>query len=257
MKRNQRGFVMLLIVIVALGGIWLVTHRPREHVMQTMAVPSYFAPGSFWPQLSDAAPAVGIAIINPHNGPGAAIDLGYHSNIQRIQAKGIKVLGYVATDHARRNSGDIDAEVDQYYAWYQVDGIFFDQASTDCALIPYYKDAYSYVKSRGARSLTVLNPGMMTNECYMAVADVVVTFENTYQIYATDYRTAGWTRKYNANRFWHLVYDTPTIVDMQDAVQLSKKRKAGWVYVTPATTPNPWNVLPQDSYWEAELAALK
>jgi len=42
---------------------------------------------------------------------------------------------------------------------------------------------------------------------------------------------------------------------MRTIVQLSKERRAGWVYVTPDNLPNPWDTLPTGSYWSGELAA--
>jgi hypothetical protein len=44
---------------------------------------------------------------------------------------------------------------------------------------------------------------------------------------------------------------------MQTAVSLSKQRSAGWIYVTPDDLPNPWDTLPLDPYWSAELAAAR
>lgn len=42
---------------------------------------------------------------------------------------------------------------------------------------------------------------------------------------------------------------------MQQAMALSKVRRAGWVYVTPDDLPNPWDTLPSEAYWTAELDA--
>jgi hypothetical protein len=40
------------------------------------------------------------------------------------------------------------------------------------------------------------------------------------------------------------------------AVQLSKARNAGYVYVTSASLPNPYEVLPSGLYWSSELADI-
>ncbi len=63
----------------------------------------------------------------------------------------------------------------------------------------------------------------------------------------------GWESGYDPSRFWHLVYAT-TVDEMPVAVDLSKQRGAGWVYVTGDTLPNPWDTLPADPYWSEELA---
>ena len=50
------------------------------------------------------------------------------------QEADLLVLGYVSMGYGERDP----AEVDDYYAWYGVGGIFFYEASTDCARSGYY-----------------------------------------------------------------------------------------------------------------------
>ncbi len=38
--------------------------------------------------------------------------------------------------------------------------------------------------------------------------------------------------------------------------EAKKARGVGWVYVTPDVQPNPYDTLPADPYWSAELAAV-
>ena len=51
------------------------------------------------------------------------------------------MLGYVPTGYGARPLADVLADVRRYLAWYGVDGIFFDEASSDAALLPYYRAA--------------------------------------------------------------------------------------------------------------------
>ena len=44
---------------------------------QSMAVPAYFYPGSYWTQLDQAGAGVGLAVMNPDSGPGSAADPNY------------------------------------------------------------------------------------------------------------------------------------------------------------------------------------
>lgn len=223
---------------------------------QAVAVPAYFTPGAFWTQLNAAAPTVGLAVINPNSGPGNGVNYDYVNQVQQSRARGLTVLGYVHTSYGTRLAADVKREIDQYYAWYGVDGIFFDEASTDCALQPYYLDLNTYVKAKGGVARTALNPGTQTNECYMAAADIVVTFEGSYTTYVNSYpANPSWVSSYTPNRFWHLVYAAPTEPAMRTAVTLSKQRGAGWIYVASDTLPNPWDTLPADPYWTDELAA--
>jgi len=60
---------------------------------------------------------------------------------------------------------------------------------------------------------------------------------------------------YPSERFWHLIYATAE-ADLLDAIALSKQRNAGWIYVTDDTLPNPWNSLPDGTYWDALLDAV-
>jgi hypothetical protein len=173
---------------------------------QAVGIPAYFAPGAAWSQLNAGAPTVGMAVINPSSGPGAGVNFGYVNQVQQSRARGLVVLGYVHTSYGQRSAADVKREVDQYYAWYDVDGIFLDEASTDCAVQPYYADLNTYVKTESGLARTVLNPGAATNECYMTAADTIVTFEGAYSSYFSNYSAPSWTANYPPNRFWHLVY---------------------------------------------------
>ncbi len=221
-----------------------------------LAIPAYFAPGPFWAQLDAAAGPVGIAIVNPHNGPGGDLLATYIAQLRRSRARGIAVLGYVDTDYARRPAGDVRRDIAAYADRCNLDGIFLDQVSINRADEPYYADISAAIKAHSAEALTVLNPGMPPPEAFMAFADIVVTFENTYDAYRTAYATARWMRRYPPERFWHLIYGAPTIKTMRRAITLNKRRRARWLYVTPDRLPNPWSALPADPYWSDELAAL-
>jgi hypothetical protein len=96
----------------------------------------------------------------------------------------------------------------------------------------------------------------------MAVADVIVTFENTLTAYTTTFNERAWVKNYPPSRFWHLIHAAPTTAAMQKAVILSKQRNAGWVYVTPdwiAPVPDndPWDTPPWPTYWSAERQAVE
>src|SRR4051794_653988 len=91
---------------------------------QKIAIPSYFYPGELWTQLNTSTPPVGLAVINPSSGPGSASNPDYGAQVHASKAAGITVLGYVHTDYGTRSPDTVKAEVDAYYGWYQVDGIF-------------------------------------------------------------------------------------------------------------------------------------
>ncbi len=207
--------------------------------------------------MEQAYSTVGTTIVNPGNGPGSASNSDYVEQVKHSQAAGLTVLGYVYTGYGARDIAAVKADIDNHYLWYDVDGIFLDEASTDCSFTSsYYTDLYNYVKAKGGKAVTVVNPGAQTKECYMPVADIIVTFEGAYSTYVSSYSAPSWTDSYPASRFWHLIYDAQSTEAIEEAVSLSKQRGAGWVYVTPDGLPNPWNSLPPDPYWSRLLSAI-
>jgi hypothetical protein len=229
-----------------------VTKAP---VRQRLAIPTYFPPGPLWAAL-DAAGPVGIAIVNPDSGPGEARSPAYATQIKESRSCGIRVIGYVDTDYAARPLADVYCDIARYITWYGVDGIFLDQVSANRASLPYYAAASAAIKAGDATALTVLNPGAAAPESFMTAADIVVTFEDTYDAYTKGYRAPRWMRRYPPERFWHLIHGVPTEKALRRTLSLSKRRRAGWLYATPATLPNPWSTLPPDSYWAEELATV-
>ena len=233
---------------------------------QTLAIPSYFYPAGpgqdLWDQIGAAYPTVGLAIINPNSGPGAGVNANYASQVLSSQAAGLTMIGYVHTSYGTRNSSVVEAEIDAYYRFYPtLNGIFLDEVSTDCVNIGYYSYLYDHIGEKPGRSLTVINPGTQTSECYVATSDIIVNFENIYTEYRDNYTQPAWVDNYPPTRFWHLVHTTLTIADMREAMKLSQKRNAGWIYVTPDVLPNPWDTLPAnsalDSYWTTELTGAR
>jgi hypothetical protein len=51
---------------------YLTSSSCSQEVRAKLAIPAYFEPGPLWDQLGEGAPAVGIVVINPANGPGAS-----------------------------------------------------------------------------------------------------------------------------------------------------------------------------------------
>lgn len=249
--------IALLLTVLTLGlGPQKALAAPAEAVAnQKIAVPSYFYPGALWTKLENSAPTVGLAIINPNSGPGSSRDANYAAEITRAHAKGIKVIGYVHTSYGARSGPVVKAEINQYYTWYNVDGIFFDEASTDCAKKNYYLALYNFVKTKGGVAKVVINPGINTPECFITTADIIINFEDVYSNYV-NWHLSGWETKYPASRFWHLVLGTPQ-TKLANAITMSKNRNAGWVYVTPDVLPNPWDTLPSSTYWQSELNLVK
>ncbi len=250
---------------------------------QHIAVPAYFYPDSTptmssdsnWDRTDRGAPTVSIVIINPASGPGSTTTANsdYVTQVQRSHDAGLIVLGYVPTDYANRGDpghpsrtfADVTADIDAYYKLYDVDGIFFDEVTTDCTAADdpayanshtaYYQNLYTYVKGKDnvRDTMVVLNPGTQTEECYAAISDIIVNFEGTYATYRDSYTATDWVTTYpDPDHFWHIIHDT-SATDLQNAVALSTARNAGYVYITPNGEPNPYGALPPTTYFDNEI----
>jgi hypothetical protein len=191
-----------------------------------------------------------MVVVNPDSGPGAGEAQAYGDAVRALQAAGIRVLGYVPTTYGGRPITDVVDDVHRYVSWYGVDGIFFDEASSDARLVPYYR-AVSRQARGDARRTVVLNPGVPPAPGYFDVADVVVTFEGTHAGYADAMEaTPEWLGRLRPDRVAHLVYGA-TRAEALDAVG---EAAAGYLYVTSGAMPNPWRSLP--TYLRDEEEAL-
>ena len=255
-----RVWASLFVVVIALLIALVVLLMPASSG-QGMAVPAFFPPGRLWSQVDSAAPTLRLVVMNPASGPGPAYDQSYGSVVRTAQKRGITVVGYVDTNYGARGLSAVEADVEKYFSWYHVNGIFFDRASTDCALAvaptSYYATLNAYVKARGGAARTILNPGKQTNECFLADADIVLTFEGSATQYLNSYSAPAWVAKYSPSHFWHVVYGASDAALMARAVQLSKERGAGYVYVTPDALPSPYDTLPTGRYWSTELGKVR
>jgi hypothetical protein len=220
-----------------------------------MAALPYTADMDVWNRIIGSAPSVAIAVLNPSSGVGPSQNPTFLQYVIAAQAVGISMLGYVDTNYANRSVAEAEAEIDQYLSWYGVDGIYFDQTSSDCVDQPYYQTLFDYVRQAstvGKRLSVVLDPGNNVPECYASVADTLVIFQNSYAQYQT-FKPSTWTKNYPSSLFWHLVYDSPAQSDMEAAVARARTLHAGYVWVTSDTLPNPWDTLPNDVYFLREV----
>jgi hypothetical protein len=253
----MRGLSLLLLVAAPVSLVCAACSA-NARTRLSIAVPAYFVPGPALVQLAAAVPPVAIVVMNPNNGPGTALDPAYVQAVQAVRRSGGRVLGYVHTLYGRRDGEEVRGDVDRYVAWYGVGGIFFDEASTDCALQLYYAALDAYVTSRNPSGFTMLNPRTPTAECFMAATDLLVMFEGSLSSYrGSDGQAAAprWASHYPAERFCHIVFAAASGTEMRETVRLARARHAGYVYVTSGVLPNPYDGLPE-RYWPQELDAV-
>ena len=215
-------------------------------------VPAYFTPGSKWDAMDYAASRVPlIAIMNPNNGPGTSKSSSYVTALANLHAAGGKVTGYVYSSYAARPIADVEADIDTYLAWYDVDGFFVDEMENDSdpTHIAYYASLYQYIKSKGAQYSVTGNPGSNTQEAYLSTptADCLMNFENSSNNYV-NFTPSSWVKKYPATDFVHLPYGVGGTAALSNNVSLATNRNAGWIYVSDLTI---YSALP--TYWTNEV----
>jgi hypothetical protein len=176
-------------------------------------IPAYFYPSgkglTYWNSMNAAAARIPlIAILNPNSGPGSTPDPDYVAVVNSLRAAGGRVIGYISTNYTSNSSVSVKANIDLYYSFYSVDGIFLDEMTNDDSIghLNYYADLTTYIHSKAFGALAFGNPGTNTVEDYLRynTADALMIFESKFPAYAP-YQASFWVRYYSANRFAELV----------------------------------------------------
>ena len=258
MTTAQRGvrfsawLVLLFTTAIALG-------------QARLGVPAYQDPGS--PQwtawAAPGAKSVGVMIVNLNNGDDEHYYASVDQAIRATRKQGIFVLGYTYTGYGSRDPKIVKRKIDAVYRNYLVDGMFFDEAPTDCnasnSFLPtaflYYESLTNYVREKAGARITVLNPGTYSaSDCWMGITNILMNWEDQgLASYKSKYVDYAWVHKYPPDRFWHIIYGMSSD-QLQEALDLAKQRNAGWLYLT-EETGNPYAGPPQ--YWGAESRAVK
>jgi len=218
------------------GAVWSRTPERSATCLGTLT-PSYFEPSAI-EALIGRAPSPLLLIVNPANGPGASPTRAYRRAVERAQASGARVLGYVASGFGARPPAAVEADVARYRDWYGVDGIFLDEVAHDAGRLAFYEALSRKIR----QGVLVLNPGMVPARGYFALADVVVTYEGPFADYARRLALEPeWLRDVPKEQTAHLVY----AASRDEAVSLfAVPPRAGSLYVTSGSPPNPWGAPP-------------
>ena len=242
--------------------------RPKLQILLPLYIyPNWYNKDKYaWKQVIMAAKKVQIvAIINPNNGPNhTAPNQDYQQGIKDLHQAGVKIVGYVPSNYAKRDLQAIEADIDLYLKYFNIDGIFIDEAANTQDKLDYYRQIYQYIKSQSSSINSgklpnynvIINPGTDVDESYLdrSVADVVVIFEN-YQKVWTNYHPPAYTEKYSSQNFAALVHTTANHKLMESTIDRAVKDKFGYIYITNDSTDtanqNPWDSLPE--YWQAQV----
>jgi hypothetical protein len=232
-----------------------ITTPPTTTGTHGLYVPLYTYPtSSTWQTLINTKtthPSLAmIAAINPSSGVGSASDSNYVNGINNLKAVGIKVIGYIYTSYGSRDPNVINAEVDKYKLWYNVDGIFFDEMSNVSGKEQYYKDRTAYIKSKGM-TFVMGNPGASTLQSFVGTVDCILIYELGGYLSVSSVASRTFNGQPANSYFGIIPYACPTL-DTNWVSQV--KPYCGWIYVTNDVLPNPWDSLP--SYLEQLVSIL-
>jgi Spherulation-specific family 4 len=211
-----------------------------SHCLGRYAIPAYFHPQddpAGWRTLAALGPALAFAIVNPDSGPASAADPRYDPAIEAVHRTGGRVIGYVDTGYGRRSGSAMLRELAAYRSWYGLRGVFFDQVTSGAEHLAHYRRLTIAARRIGFDHL-VLNPGVVPDPGYAALADVLVTFEGTWAAYR-DHRPVDWMRQYPRESFAHLVHSAPP-TGLTGIGAISATGYAAIGYVTELTGSNPW-----------------
>ncbi|HEX4514093.1 MAG TPA: spherulation-specific family 4 protein [Polyangiaceae bacterium] len=202
-------------------------------------------------QAKTAHPSVPIvAIINPDSGPGTSKSTDYATGITNLQTAGVIVIGYVPTGYGTKSYSalpTVEAAIGDYATWYPtIDGIFFDEMSSDANEATYYQSIATYVASKNLK-LTVGNPGDNVPAALLGIFTNLVIYESGGAP-ASSAVDAYYT-KYGSQPFSFIAYGVSKLPSLQTLSMYVR-----WLYVTDLDGSNPYGALP--SYFAAEVAAL-
>ncbi|MET9413666.1 spherulation-specific family 4 protein [Streptomyces klenkii] len=209
-----------------------------------LLVPLYVHPAAdpaAWAALAEAAPRLHSVVLNAADGPGQRPDPAFRTAAARLRGAGVPLLGYVDTGYGHRAPRAVVGDIRRHRRWYGVDGVFLDQVPAHAAPLPHYRRLVLLAKALGART-AVLNPGTHPDPGYARIADLLVTFEGTWEAYRR-VAVPPWTADHPPARFCHLVYAVPP-GRAADVARTAAGRGAGVHCAVPGEGTNPWRAAP-------------
>lgn len=206
-------------------------------ICQRIIVPAYFGPGATWARAVASAPSTGLMILNVNSGVGDQYQEPEALAARAAQAAGITVLGYVQTNLARRPVAEVEAEIDKYFDWYGVDGIYIDVATGRASDRAYFRRLADHTRAVDGGATVALNPALDLDRGYLEFVDVYCLYEWTYEEYR-EKQLPEWIGDYPAERFIHVVYAVPSGRAARATLNLAKRRNAGYVFLTNVSDPD-------------------
>lgn len=172
-------------------------------------------------------------IVNPNNGPGLKKDIIFEKAINRLRKQHTRVFGYVYTSYGKRNIFLIEQDIANWAMFYNVNGIFLDEASTDLHYLKKYIKIAKFIRGIGLKCVA-LNAGTNTQQAYIDSKkfNIIVIFENN----------ASTIQNYHKLNLKNNITKLATLVYGYKGQNLKKFSSFNYVYVTKKNA-NPWDSL--------------
>lgn len=229
---------------------------PSVSAQVGLLFPMYIYPGTAWTNLislKENYPSVPmIVVINPSNGPGSSKDSNYVTYTKDLENAGITVLGYIYTHYADGTitQSSVESQANTYKSWYSVNGLFLDQMDNKAGGETYYSNITSWAHSNGFTPV-VGNPGTTTISGYVGTVDIMIPYESNGLPSAATVQSDTTALGGSAASWGIIAYNTassPTVSYID-----SVSPYIGWIYVTDAKLPNPYNVTASYEGTEIEI----
>lgn len=199
----------------------------------------YQGEDSKWQQTLTPGASLGFVILNISSGAGGELQEDWVEQAKRAKNSGAQVLGYVRTTFGKRPKDEVLKEVQHHINWYDVDGVFLDEAVNGWAdeqkpYIPYYQDLYYSLKAKyGSAFWVVNNPGSNTVEEMLHTADVLMTYEQSAENYLHNKYAISpdFYLKYPSSKFWHVIHDV-TQDNYRAVMEKADREHCAHVYLT-------------------------
>jgi hypothetical protein len=171
------------------------------------------------------------------------------TGIAKLQAAGVKVIGYVYTGYGARAASEVEADMGRWKSLYpSVSGIFFDEMSNTPGKEGYYRGLSGAAKGKGF-NYTIGNPGADGSASYVGTVDTILIYES----YGVPNASAlgGWHSGFGKNNFGIIPHTVPSL---DTGFIQAAKGQVGYIFLQNDTLPNPWDTLPP--YFDAMISAL-
>jgi phage tail-like protein len=217
------------------AGAWIAgTTGGTETQFFSIGLYSY-PPSAFWTAAIDAYPQTKFIIANVDSGPGTGTESNFQAIYNEATAAGIELLGYVYTNYGARSLADCETDINNWYTYYGIRSIFFDECATSSSFLSYYQSLASYVHSGDGSATVMVNPGAIPDEGYFSIGiNIIQVEENSDAAYPADAANApAWLFDYPSSMIAVTVNECATQADaLRDIALAASAFNAMYVWVT-------------------------